>query len=189
MRTADAEIYGNYLYGSFGKDFMTSDGGRVMIVALTPRHWSSLVEATGTAAAMARIESELGLDLADEGARFAARERIAAVLEGWFTSHTLAETGEVLDRHRICWGPYRTVRQLLEEDPRVQPRLNPMWADVTQPGIDTYPVPGTPLAFSALPRSAPRPAPLLGADTEPVLTDLLALETTRLEDLRATGVL
>ena len=185
----DRPRYGNYLYGSFGRDFVTSDGGRVMIVALTPRHWSSLVAATGTAPAMARIEDELGLDLADEGARFEARERIAAVLEGWFARHTLAETSEVLDRHRICWGPYRTVRQLLDSDPRVQPELNPMWAHVTQPGIGTYPVPGTPLAFSALPRNTPRPAPLLGADTEPVLTELLSLETPRLEELRQTGVL
>ena len=185
----DRPRYGNYLYGSFGRDFVTSDGGRVMIVALTSRHWSSLVAATGTAPAMARIEDELGLDLADEGARFAARERIAAVLEGWFARHTLAETSEVLDRHRICWGPYRTVRQLLDSDPRVQPELNPMWAHVTQPGIGTYPVPGTPLAFSALPRNTPRPAPLLGADTEPVLTELLSLETPRLEELRQTGVL
>ena len=185
----DRARYGNYLYGSFGRDFATSDGERVMIVALTPRHWSSLVEATGTAAAMARIEGELGLDLADEGARFAARERIAGALEGWFTRHTLAEASEVLDRYRICWGPYRTVRQLLDADPRVQPGLNPMWADVTQPGIGDYPVPGTPLAFSTLPRTAPRPAPLLGADTEPVLTELLGLGTRRLDELREMGVL
>ena len=185
----DRSRYGNYLYGSFGKDFLTSDGERVMIIALTPRHWSSLVEATGTAAAMARIESELGVDLADEGARFAARERIAEALEGWFAGRTLAEASEVLDRYRICWGPYRTVRQLLEADPRVQPGLNPMWAEVAQPRIGTYPVPGTPLAFSALPRSAPRPAPLLGADTGPVLKGVLGLEDIRLDELRRSGVL
>jgi len=185
----DRARYGNYLFGSFGKDFATSDGERVMIIALTPRHWSSLMQATGTAGAMARIENELGLDLADEGARFAARERITEVMEGWFARHTLEEVGRAMDRHRICWGPYRTVRQLLEADPRVQPELNPMWAHVNQPGIGTYPVPGTPLAFSALPRRAPRPAPLLGADTEPVLAELLGLGTTRLERLRQLGVL
>ena len=185
----DRARYGNYLYGSFGKDFETSDGERVMTIALTPRHWSSLVEATGTAAAMVRIERDLGVDLADEGARFAARERIAGVLKGWFGRHTLAEAGMVLDQYRICWGPYRTVRRLLEADPRVQPGVNPMWADVTQPGIGTYPVPGTPLTFSAVPRKAPRPAPLLGADTEAVLDQLLGLGTRRLAELRQMGAL
>ena len=38
---------GNYLYGAFGRDFLTKDGRRVMIVALTARQWKGLVEATG----------------------------------------------------------------------------------------------------------------------------------------------
>ena len=181
--------HGNYVYGTFGKDFATSDGRRVMVVALTPRHWSSLVEATGTAAAMAALENELGVDLSNEGARFAARERISSILEAWFSSHTTAEVGTVLDRHRICWGPYRTAAELLAEDPRVDPRSNPMWAHVTQPGIGRYPVPGTPLSFSAVPRSAPRPAPLLGADTQAVLSGVLDLEAARLEELEDLGVL
>ena len=183
----DRPRYGNYLYGSFGKDFKTSDGERIMIIALTPRHWSSLVEATGTAARMDRIEQELGLDLADEGDRFAARERIASGLEGWFSRHTLAEVGAVLDRYRICWGPYRTVRRLLDEDPRVQPETNPMWSTVAQPGIGAYPVPGSPLTFSASPRTPPVPAPRLGADTEPVLREVLGLESDRIQALKQLG--
>ena len=185
----DRGRHGNYVYGTFGKDFVTSDGGRVMIIALTPRHWSSLVEATGTAGAMARLEGELGVDLSDEGDRFAARERIAAILEGWFSRHTTAEVSRVLDRYRICWGPYRTVRELVEEDPRVQPGVNPMWSYVDQPGIGRYPVPGTPLAFSSVPRADPRTAPLLGADTESVLTGVLALHADRLDQLRQQGLL
>ena len=30
---------GNDLYGSFGRDFATADGRRIMIIALTPRQW------------------------------------------------------------------------------------------------------------------------------------------------------
>ena len=185
----DRGRHGNYVYGSFGKDFVTSDGERVMVIALTRRQWSSLVEVTATAETMARLERELGVDLADEGARFAARERIAAVLEGWFSQHTMAEVSEALDRYRLCWGPYRTVRELVDNDPRVQPGINPMWAAVTQPGIGRYPTPGTPLAFSTVPRTPPRPAPLLGADTEDVLTELLGLGADRLEELSRQGVL
>ena len=32
---------GNYLYGAFGRDFLTSDGRRVMVVALTARQWQA----------------------------------------------------------------------------------------------------------------------------------------------------
>ena len=30
---------GNYLYGAFGRDFLTKDDRRVMVVALTPHQW------------------------------------------------------------------------------------------------------------------------------------------------------
>ena len=33
---------GNYLYGAFGRDFVTSDGRRVMVMALTERQWKAL---------------------------------------------------------------------------------------------------------------------------------------------------
>lgn len=185
----DRGRHGNYVYGTFGKDFATSDGERVMIVALTPRHWSSLLEATGAAPAMAALERELGVDLLDEGARFAARERIAAILETWFADHTLEEVGAALDRRRLCWGPYRTVSALLAGDRRMSPEFNPMWADITQPGIGRYPVPGSPLSFSSVPRTRPRPAPLLGGDTEDVLTGVAGVGPSRLEELRRRGIL
>ncbi len=185
----DRGRHGNYVYGTFGKDFATSDGERVMIVALTPRHWTSLHQATGTSEAMAALERELGVNLSDEGARFAAREQIASLLEGWFSTHTLEEVGAALDRHRICWGPYRTVTELLAADPRVSPEHNPMWSDIYQPGIGRYPVPDTPLSFSSIPRSPSRPAPLLGADTEAVLAGVLGVGASFIEEFRRRGIL
>ena len=38
----DRPKYGNALYGAYGQDFVTADGRRVMIVALTARQWSGL---------------------------------------------------------------------------------------------------------------------------------------------------
>ena len=43
---AERPRYGNYLYGAFGKDFITQDGSRVMVISLTSRQWSSLCTAT-----------------------------------------------------------------------------------------------------------------------------------------------
>jgi 2-methylfumaryl-CoA isomerase len=39
---------GNHVFGTFGVDLPLADGNSVMLVALTPRHWRSLVEASGT---------------------------------------------------------------------------------------------------------------------------------------------
>src|ERR671929_714341 len=73
--------YGNYLYGAFGRDFATKEGKRIMVVGLTRRQWHNLVEATGINDAILQIEKLLGVNLDNEGERFAAREVIGAVLK------------------------------------------------------------------------------------------------------------
>ena len=80
---------GNYLYGAFGRDFLTSEGRRIMIVALTGRQWQNLVEATGLQEAFGTLEKLMDVDLSREGDRFRAREVIGAVLKPWTISHTL----------------------------------------------------------------------------------------------------
>jgi 2-methylfumaryl-CoA isomerase len=178
---------GNYLYGAFGRDFLTKDDRRVMIVALTARQWKGLVEATGLAEAFDTIGKLMNVDLADEGGRFAAREVIGATLKPWVLGHTLAELREVLDRHGVSWGPYQTFTQLVEEDPRCSPE-NPMFAEVEQPGIGTYLMPGSPLDFSAAERLAAMPAPVLGEHTDEVLADVLGLGDGEIGRLYERGV-
>lgn len=184
----DRPPYGNYVFGTYGKDFPTADGGRVMVVAVTPRQWSRLAEATETGPSLARLEEELGADFREEGDRFAARERISDALAPWFASRTMEEAAPVLDEYEVCWGPYRTVRQLAEEDPRLDPERNPMWSIVRQPGVGDLPSPASPLDFSGVPRLPAAPAPLLGADTRAVLTELLGLDEGELDRLEAEGI-
>ena len=55
----------------------------------------------------------------------------------------------------------------------------------SSPGVGTYLMPGSPLDFSAVPRTPVRRAPLLGEHTEEVLADVLGLsdiEIARLVD-------
>jgi 2-methylfumaryl-CoA isomerase len=178
---------GNYLYGAFGRDFLTRDGRRVMIVGLTQRQWRSLVEATGLGDAFDTIARVMRVDLDDEGGRFAAREVIGATLKPWVLQHTLAELGELFDRHGVSWAPYQTFTQLVEEDPRCSTD-NPMFEEVEQPGIGRYLMPGSPAAFSACDRLAPERAPLLGEHTDEVLAELLGLSDAEIGGLHDRGV-
>lgn len=189
VNDADRPAYGNYLYGSYGKDFTTQDGRRVMVTALTVRHWEALVDATDTRAEITRLETELGVDLNDEGARFEARQAITGVLEPWFEQRPFEDVAASLDRNRACWGPYQSFRELVEDDPRVQPATNPIWSVVDQPGIGAYPVPGTPLTFSAVPRTEPAPAPALGQDTVAVLTEVAGLTDEEVGALQREGTI
>ncbi len=138
---------GNYLYGAFGRDFLTKDGRRVMVVALTPHQWKALVDATGLHAAFELVERQMDVDLSKEGDRFAAREVLGAILKPWTVLHTLEEIGEIFDRHGVCWGPYQTFLELVDQDPRCSTE-NPMFDEVEQPGIGTYLMAGSPLLFS-----------------------------------------
>ncbi|MGH3770061.1 MAG: CoA transferase [Pseudonocardiaceae bacterium] len=179
--------YGNDLYGAFGRDFATADGKRVMVVGLTPRQWRDLVAATGIGEACAQVEQLLGVDLAKEGDRFAARHVIGALLEPWVSSRTLSQVREVFDAHDVCWGPYQTFAELVTTDPRCSP-ANPMFAEVDQPGIGTYLMPGSPLDFSAVHRVPPAPAPQLGQHTDEILAEILGLSSAEIGRLHDDGV-
>ncbi len=167
----DRGSHDNYVFGAFGRDFSTSDGRRLMVVVITDRQWDDLVEATGSREAMEGIERRRGLDLGKEGDRFAARVEISAVLAPWFASRTLAEAGGILELHRLCWGPYQTFRQLVTDDPRCSLE-NPLFAEVSHPGIGSYLSASHPLQFGAGGVS-PRPAPLMGQHTNEVLSEIL----------------
>ncbi|MFF5563188.1 CoA transferase [Streptomyces sp. NPDC012623] len=164
---ASREPIGNSLYGAFGRDFATADGRRVMVVALTTRQFRSLGRATGLTEKLEMTGPLMDVDLATEGGRYTARHAIAAVLEPWFASRTLAELRSALQGTGVLWGPYQTFRQLVEEDPRCSTR-NPLFSWIEQPGVGKLLAPGSPLVFSADPAPAAAPAPRLGADTDAV---------------------
>jgi 2-methylfumaryl-CoA isomerase len=179
--------FGNDLYGAFGRDFATKDGKRVMVIGLTPRQWRSLVAAVEIGDACAHIEKLLGVDLNKEGDRFAARHVIGALIEPWVGSRTLPEVREIFDAHDVCWGPYQTFAQMVGTDLRCS-TANPMFAEVDQPGIGTYLMPGSPLDFSALERVPPAPAPQLGQDTDDILAGVLGLSAAEIGRLHDESV-
>lgn len=174
VNDTDRPKYGNYLFGAFGRDFETLDGKRAMVVGLTDAQWTCLCNATGLRPEFEALGQRLGIDIAAEGDRFRARQEIAALLEGWFHTRTLAEVRRVFTEHRVTWGPYRTVREAIAGDPDCSPD-NPMFSVLDQPGIGAYLAPGSPLGFSAFTRLPARRAPRLGEHTDEILLDVLGL--------------
>ena len=185
----DHYSFGNYLFGAYGREFETKDERYVYVVAITPRQWQALCRVTGTAEKMQLIEPLLDVDLSKEGDRFKARDAISAVLAPWFAARTLAEVRQAFEGTGVCWGPYQTFIQMVEQDPRCS-TANPMFAELEQPGIGRFLVPGSPLDFGAFPRENPRPAPILGEHTDEVLASVLKMssgEIGRLRDKRIVG--
>jgi crotonobetainyl-CoA:carnitine CoA-transferase CaiB-like acyl-CoA transferase len=85
----------------------------VMVLALTPRQWRSLLAATGLSF------DHLGADLREEGERWAHREAINAALGEWIGARPCAEVAGRFQEHEVLWGRFRTFRELVEGDPRV----------------------------------------------------------------------
>ena len=184
----DRPATGNHVFGTFGCDFLTSDGRRVMITAFTPRHWSALVEATGLEERFAALAAEKGVDLAKEEERYALRETIEAELAPWFAARPLDEIGKALDAVGACWGPYQTFRQAVAEDPDLSAE-NPMFEEIDQPGIGRYLAAGSFIDFSGIPRDPVAPAPTLGNNTESVLSEKLGLTDSDLGALKDAKVI
>ena len=178
---------GNDMYGAFGRDFATKDGRRVMVVAISLNQWRTLVKATGIEEHLPPMERAFDADFTKEADRYRARDGIAALLKPWFETRTLDEVRKALDAHGVCWGPYQTFTQLLDDDWRVSEK-NPVFADVDQPGIGSLRTPASPLRFPTDPPVAPLSAPLLGTHTDEVLADVLGMSSAEIGRLHDDGL-
>lgn len=167
----ERQRFGNDLYGAFGAMFETSDGERIYAVGISDKQWRALLAATESTEAVRDLGVARGLDFADEGDRFTARQEIKALFSAWTSAHTLAELSDRFDQLGVCWGRYQSFMELVEDDPRCSADSE-LFRTVDQPGIGTYLSPGSPVAFDGLLRVDPQPAPKLGGDTEALLAEL-----------------
>ena len=183
----DRQRAGNYLYGAFGRDFVSKDGVRVMIVGLTPRQWKGIVKAMGIEADIAAVQAEHGLDLSAEGNRFLMREKIGSLVEPWFAANDYAEICRVFDENAVCYGPYRSFREMVEDDDDCS-LDNPMMSMIHQHGIGEYLASGSPLRFDSDLNLEAKPAPQLGQHTEEILKQDLGLGDAEVGRLLADGI-
>ncbi len=184
----DRPRVGNDLFGAFGRDFVTADGSRVMIVAITARQWSGLVSCLSLGAEVAALEAQAGVSFAhDEGLRFEHREALNGLVGAAVGARTLADLAPAFEKDGVCWTPYRTLRQAVAEDTRLVAG-NPLFSPLDHPSGRRYPAPGFAATMSGEARAPAAPAPALGADTEEVLADLLGCDGREIAALHDRGV-
>ncbi|MBZ4018599.1 2-methylfumaryl-CoA isomerase [Streptomyces purpurogeneiscleroticus] len=187
LSSTPRERTGNYVYGTFGRDFTTADGERLMIVALTPRHWRELLAVTGLTEVVSALASALGADFAEESERYRHRKVLGELLAGWFETHTFAEAEAVLRTTRVLWSKYRSFSDLAADGARLL-RENPLMAQVQQPGIGTHWAPGSPVVMAGE-QSPPKVSPQVGEHTDEVLHTELGLSAHDVAMLREAGVI
>lgn len=178
--------YGNEVFGTFARDFSTSDGRHIMICVFTTRQLNALAEAGELTERFSDIEKRRGLDLKDEAHRWEARAEIAAAIEAWIGNLTLQEASLRLQAAGALWAPYKTSGELVANDPLLTE--NPMFQRVEQPGIGSMWSSASVFEFSDAERLAAKPAPRLGEHTDEVLAEVLGLSEGEIGRLHDDGV-
>jgi crotonobetainyl-CoA:carnitine CoA-transferase CaiB-like acyl-CoA transferase len=151
-----------------------------------------IIVAVGNENQFARMCEVIGRpDLASD-ARFASnasrvhnREELVAILQGIFVTRTMRDWLQALERAGVPCGPINTVADVFA-DPQVQARG--LKLDLPHPSIGAVPSVANPIKYSMTPidyRSAP---PMLGADTDEILREMLGVTPEEIGRLRKAGV-
>jgi 2-methylfumaryl-CoA isomerase len=179
---------GNDLYGSFGRDFVTRDGVRLMIVAITVKQWTGLIALLGIGEGVAAIEAQHGVSFtADEGARFAHRDQLVDLFARAIAGRESSELTAALDAAGQCWSVYRSLGDAIRGGDGMVTG-NPLFSPVTH-ASGTYPTPGFPAQIKGVERGEPAPAGRIGQHTDEVLSSMLGMGDGEIAALHDRGVI
>ena len=188
LHTGDnRERLGNSVYGAFGRDFVTGDGVRLMIMAITPRQWTGLVSVLGISENVAAIEAERNVSLIkDEGLRFTHRDALFPLVEAKVATWNYADLKCALDKVGGCYGAYQTVKYAASDPVLVG--NNPMFGSAENPSGLDYPSAGSLASIPQLDRAPPQSAPRLGVHSDEILERVLGLSSGQIATLHDKGL-
>ncbi len=177
---------GNAVYGLFGRDFVTADGVRTMIVVVTPRQWANLVTALKLEAVVTEVEALLGVSFAkDDGLRFTHRGALYPLFEAAIAVRGHADLAAAFDAGGIVHSAYRTMQDAVNDPALVA--NNPVFGSAPNPSGFNYPAAGSFATVPQLERQAPQSAPLNGGNSEEILAQRLGLSSGQIAALIDAG--
>jgi crotonobetainyl-CoA:carnitine CoA-transferase CaiB-like acyl-CoA transferase len=161
-------------YQTFG-----ASDGHIIVAVGNENQYARLCEVIGRA--------DLASDerFATNASRVNHRDELIAILQDIFATRTMRQWLDALERVGVPCGPINTIADVFA-DPQVQARG--LRLDLPHPAIGSVPSVANPIKYSATPiayRSAP---PMLGADTDEILRDMLGLVPAEIARLRKAGI-
>ncbi|WP_411291505.1 CoA transferase [Sphingorhabdus sp.] len=186
---ANRSRLGNTVYGLFGRDFVTKDGVRTMIVVVTHRQWANLIAALGLTDAVGAVEAERGVSFAkDDGLRFEHRDALFPLFEAAIGALDHAAMVTVFDAAGVVHSAYKTMLDAAHDSCLVGD--NPIFSasDANPSGL-AYPAAG---AFGTIPqlqRADAKPAPRNGQHSEEILSEALGLSSGEIARLIDSGII
>lgn len=178
---------GNDLYGAFGRDFLTRDGKRLILVGVTARQWTTLVDTFGISERVAALEAAMGVSFEYETSRFVHRAPLFDMVQEAIGHMNYADVSKLLNDQGVCWETYRTLEESIEKEPGFVAG-NSVFNEQRHPSGHSYPTGGAPVTFPALPRNLAPRAPSLGEHTEEILAEVLKLPEAEIAQLHDQGI-
>ncbi|MGH7933956.1 MAG: CaiB/BaiF CoA transferase family protein [Candidatus Binataceae bacterium] len=158
--------------------FATADG-HIIVAVGNDNQYARLCEVAGRA------------DLADDerfntnSSRVCHRDQLTSILSGIFRTRTLPEWIHGLERAGVPCGPINTIADVFA-DPQVQARG--LRLELPHPVLGAVASVANPIRYSVTPISYRSAPPMLGADSDELLRDLLGLASIEIERLREKGI-
>jgi glutaryl-CoA transferase len=158
--------------------FAASDGHLIVAVG-NDSQYAQLCEILG------RPDLASDQRFATNASRVNHRDELVAVVGGIFATRTMRDWLDALERVGVPCGPINTIAEVFA-DPQVVARG--VRLELPHPALGSVPSVANPIKYSETPiayRSAP---PMLGADTDEILRDMLGLAPAEIARLRKAGV-
>jgi crotonobetainyl-CoA:carnitine CoA-transferase CaiB-like acyl-CoA transferase len=158
--------------------FAASDG-HIIVAVGNENQFARMCEVIG--------RSELASDarFATNASRVNNRDELIAILQGIFAARTMRDWLESLERAGVPCGPINTVADVFA-DPQVQARG--LKLDLPHPSIGSVPSVANPIKYSATPISYSSAPPMLSADTDEILREMLGVPPEEIARLRKAGI-
>ena len=187
INDAKRERIGNFLYGAFGKNFVTKDDVHIMIVAITPKQWKQLLESIEVVESIQELETIMKLDFSGEGDRFTARNEIFQIIQSAIEKKSIDQLEKMLNHHNVCWEKYQSVEELVKSDKDICEE-NQFFQKRTHPKIGRYPVCAGASDFKGVEKLPACIGPTLGQHTDEILADILGLSEEKIGTLHDQGI-
>ena len=157
-----------------------------------PTSDGKLIIAVGNDAQFQRLCDALGLPELAGDSRYATnpgrvkhRATLVDVLITATRNKTNREWMALLREIKVPCGPIQTIDEVFSD---TQVLARNMVVEVEHPELGSVPTVANPIKFSATPAAYLKAPPLLGEDTDDVLSRLLGIDKTRIADLKSRGV-
>lgn len=161
-------------------DVYRCSDGHIALIAVTNRHWRSVLEVIGR---QDLLDDDRYRTNPDRSARMA---EVDELVESWTSVRPRDEVATALQRAHVPAAAVRSVGEVAE-DASAHARRSLEWHD--HPEIGRAPLPRSPIRFHDSDLIELAASPLLGADTRRVYGELLGLSDAELDRLDAAGVI